>query len=110
MPTPRTPAARRAAAIRAALQHPDARGVSALNAWAGRPPAAPAAPAAPDSARAARWAAALARPVGEAALGAAHDARRAAGAAPRTRWAADTGPVFGEWKGVALADALRGVR
>jgi hypothetical protein len=104
-----TPAARRAQALRAALRHPDAVGVRALSAWAGAPPARPAAPKA-DPTRAARWAAALARPVGEAAMGAAWDARHPGGAAPRGRWSEDGGPVFGEWSARTAEDALRGVR
>ena len=101
-----SPSARRAAALRAALRHPDAVGVAALNRWAA-PPAAPAPIAATMRPS---FAAALARPVGEAAMGAAWDARRAAGAAPRKRWAEDTGPVFGGWTARTAADALRGVR
>ena len=97
-----TPAARRAAALCAALRHPDALGVSALNRWAAPTPR-------PQPARAS-FDAALARPVGDAAMGAAWDARRPAGAAPRKRWAEDTGPVFGGWTASTAADALRGVR
>lgn len=99
---PASPSARRAAAMRAALRHPDAVGVRALAAWADRAPR-PAAPPPPDPARAARWAAALARPECDATILARGDLVLRAGrpggvARSRDRWDADAthtavGPV-----------------
>lgn len=99
-----SPSARRSAALRAALRHPDAVGVRALNAWAA--PAPKPAPVA-DAARRAAWDAARARPVSEAAMGAAHDARSGSKSRMRPRWAADGGPIFGQWAGDAAEQVTR---
>lgn len=103
MPTPRTPAAIRAAAIRAALRHPDARGVSALQAWAGRPPAAPA--PLPATVRISMLAAIASPHRSEGAMASEHDEARRPhrrGAAPRIAGRyTDDEPPWGGWRRLA---------